>query len=747
MINKKIKITGIVQGVGFRPFVYNLALKYDIKGWVNNDEKGVNILLSSSEENIQNFINELKSNPPILAKINSINIEKITEIKEYKTFEIIQSESSKNKSTIISPDIAICDDCLNDINDMSNFRYNYSLTNCTNCGPRYSIIKTVPYDRINTSMFSFKLCDKCKNEYENPTNRRYHAQPIACEKCGPNVVLYSNKNKVLSSDINAIKEIAQKINEGSIVAIKGMGGFHLICDANNDKTIEDLRTRKSRLNKPFAVMFKDINSIKSYVELTPKEEEFLSSKEKPIVLVKKKKEFNLSQLLAPKINHLGCFIAYTPLHHLLFRYLNNPIVATSANLKGEPIIISKDEIIEKLSNVVDFVLDFNRDILNASDDSVIQIVDNDITKIRNARGYSPTAFSFENKSKKKILSLGANQKSTISLYFENNLILSPYIGDLNSLKSMEYFERTIETFKRFYDFEPEVLVCDKHPNYESTKFALKLKQTNPNLELIQIQHHYAHVLSVMAEYKLNKDVLAFIFDGTGYGDDGNIWGGEVFVASKTEYKRVNHFKYFKLLGGEKAVLEPKRVALSLLFDSFSLEEVLNLEIPCVKAFKESEIKMLHTMWQKGLNSPLTSSVGRLFDAVASFANILHIQSYEGETGLQIEKNYNKTITQSYAYEIIEGKIELSSMIKQMILEKDKKQICSKFINTIGQIILDISNLYKDLPIVLGGGVFQNRTLLELLINKFKEQNREFYYNKNIPLNDGGISVGQAYFLI
>jgi len=494
-------------------------------------------------------------------------------------------------------------------------------------------------------------------------------------------------------------------------------------------------------------MFKDINSIKNYTDLTQKEEEFLNSKEKPIVLVKKKKEFNLSQLIAPNINHLGCFIAYTALHHLLFRYLKNPIVATSANLKAEPIITSKDEIIEKLSNVVDFVLDFNRDILNASDDSVIQIVDNDITKIRNARGYAPTAFSFENKSKKKILSLGANQKSTISLYFENNLILSPYIGDLNSLKSMEYFERTIETFKRFYDFEPEVIVCDKHPNYESTKFALKLKQTNPNLELVQIQHHYAHVLSVMAEYKLNKDVLTFIFDGTGYGDDGNIWGGEVFVASKTEYKRVNHFKYFKLLGGEKAVLEPKRVALSLLFDSFSLEEVLNLEIPCVKAFKESEIKMLHTMWQKGLNSPLTSSVGRLFDAVASFANILHIQSYEGETGLQIEENYDKTITQSFTYEIIEGKIEILSMIKQMILEKDKKQICSKFINTIGQIILDISSLHKDLPIVLGGGVFQNRTLLELLINKFKDQNREFYYNKDIPLNDGGISVGQIYHII
>ena len=742
-----IQIKGVVQGVGFRPFVYTLALKYDIKGWVNNDEKGVNILLYACEENIRKFINELKSNPPILAKIDSINIEEITEIKEYKTFEIIQSESSKNKSTIISPDIAICDDCLKDINDMSNFRYNYSLTNCTNCGPRYSIIKTVPYDRINTSMASFNLCNDCKKEYENPTNRRYHAQPVACEKCGPNVILYSNKNEVLSYDIDAIKKVAQEINKGSIVAIKGMGGFHLICDANNDNVVKELRVRKSRLNKPFAIMFKDINSIKNYTNLTQKEEEFLTSKERPIVLVKKKKKFDLSEQIAPNINHLGCFIAYTPLHHLLFRYLNNPIVATSANLKGEPIIISKDEIIEKLSNVVDFVLDFNRDILNASDDTVIQIVDNDITKIRNARGYAPTSLNFKNICEKKILSLGANQKSTISLYLKNNLILSPYIGDLNSLKSMEYFERTIETFKRFYDFEPEVIVCDKHPNYESTKFALKLKQTNPNIELVQIQHHYAHVLSVMAEYKLEKDVLAFIFDGTGYGDDGNIWGGEVFVASKKEYKRINHFKYFKLLGGEKAVLEPKRVALSLLFDSFSLEEILNFEIPCVKAFKESEIKMFHTMWQKGLNSPLTSSVGRLFDAVASFADILHIQSYEGETGLQIEENYDKTIIQSYAYEIIDDKIEISSMIKQIILEKDKKQICLKFINTLVSIVLDISNFYKDLPIVLGGGVFQNRTFLELLINKFKEQNREFYYNKNIPLNDGGISVGQIYHII
>ncbi|MDD2887108.1 MAG: carbamoyltransferase HypF [Aliarcobacter sp.] len=742
-----IQVKGVVQGVGFRPFIYNLALKYNINGWVNNDDKGVNILIYSSLKNCQNFLEELQENPPKLSSITDIKIEEIISKEEYKTFEIKQSQTSNNKSTIISPDVGICDDCIKDINDMSNFRYNYSLTNCTNCGPRYSIIKTVPYDRVNTSMASFELCEDCKNEYENPTNRRYHAQPVACEKCGPNVTLYNKNDEILSVGIKAIEEVAELINEGSIVAIKGIGGFHLICDAKNSKTIEELRIKKNRLNKPFAVMFKDIKDIKNYTNLTLKEEEILTSRNKPIVLVKKREDFKLSQLIAPDINHLGCFIAYTPLHYLLFRYLNNPIVATSANLKGEPIIISKDEILGKLSNIVEFVLDYNRDILNASDDSVIQIVKNDITKIRNARGYAPTALNYENKSNKKILSLGANQKSTITIYFENNLILSPYISELNSLKSMEYFERTINSFKRFYDFEPDVIVCDKHPNYESTKFALKLKEINPNIELIQMQHHYAHILSVMAEYKLDKEVLAFIFDGTGYGDDGNIWGGEVFIASKKEYKRVNHFKYFRLLGGEKAVLEPKRVALSLLFDTFSLDEILTLEIPCVKAFKESEIKMLHTMWQKGLNSPFTSSVGRLFDALASFADILHIQSYEGETGLKIEQNYDKIITQSYSYEIIENQIDISPMIKEIVLEKDKKQICSKFINTLVQIILDISNIHKDLPIVLGGGVFQNRTLLEILIDKFQEQGREFYFNKTIPLNDGGISVGQIYHQI
>ena len=743
----KIRVEGIVQGVGFRPFVYNLALKHKINGWVNNDDRGVNILLYASEKNCQNFINELQKNPPQLAKINSINIEKITEIKEYKSFEIIQSSSSNNKSTIISPDMSICDDCIEDINDMSNIRYNYSLTNCTNCGPRYSIIKTVPYDRINTSMSDFLLCDKCLKEYNNPLDRRYHAQPVSCEVCGPNVTLYNKYDEILESNINAIEKAAELINKGFILAIKGMGGFHLVCDASNDEVVEQLRINKNRPKKPYAVMFKNINSIKYYTLVNQQEEETLCSKEKPIVLVKKKDGFSLSKLIAPDINQIGCFIAYTPLHHLLFRYLKNPIVATSANLKDEPIITSKDEVLNKLSLVVDYILDFNRDILNACDDSVIQIVENYNIKLRNARGYAPTSLKLKKSTNKKILALGANQKSTISLAFENNLILSPHIGDLNSIESVEYFERTINTFKRFYDFEPDIIVCDKHPNYESTKFAFKLKEKNPNIELVQIQHHYAHILSTMAEYNLDKDVLGIAFDGTGYGDDGNIWGGEVFIANTKEYKRVNHIAYFKLLGGEMAVKEPKRVALSLLFDNFSLEDILAMDIACVKVFKTNEIKMLHTMWQKGLNAPLTSSVGRLFDSIASFADILHTQSYEGETGLLIEQNYDSSISEYYSYKITNEQIDLSSMIKEIIFDVDKKLICSKFINTIVQIILDLANTHKNLPVVLSGGVFQNKILLQILISKFQKQGREFYFSKDIPLNDGGISVGQIYHKI
>ena len=745
MITIFIQVKGIVQGVGFRPFVYNLALKHNIKGWVNNDDRGVNIILYSSKKNCQDFIDELQKNPPKLSQIEEIQIEEIDFCEDFKSFEIKESQTNNNKSTIISSDIAICEDCKADIDDIDNFRYFYPLTNCINCGPRYSIIKTIPYDRCNTSMDKFELCEKCQEEYKNPLNRRYHAQPICCSQCGPKVVLYNNQNQALKSNIDAIKQTVELIKEGYIVAIKGMGGFHIVCDSLNDATIKELRIRKNRPSKPFAVLFQDLESIKNQTILNEKELEVINSKEKPIVLLKKSKNYNLSSLIAPNIDILGCFISYTPLHHLLFKYLNNPLIATSANLKDEPIIISKDEILEKLSLIVDFVLDFDRDIINGCDDSIVQVIKNDVFVLRNARGYAPSFLRLNESRATNILSFGANQKSTISLSFEKNIFLSPYIGDLNSIESIKYFSKTIKTFERFYDFKPNILICDKHPNYESTKYAKELEKENPNIKLIQIQHHYAHILSVMAEHNLDEEVLGFAFDGTGFGDDGNIWGGEVFIASRNEYKRVHHLNYFKLLGGEMAIKEPKRVALSLLFDNFGLEEILNLDISTIKAFTIQEIKNLYLMHQKDLNAPKTSSIGRLFDAVSSLANILHNQSYEGETGLLMESFYDKNIEDSYGYILKEDIIDISLMIKEIVKDGENRVlISSKFINTIVNMIWDISTKYPKFPVAISGGVFQNRVLMEKLIEKFKRENKTIYFNKKIPSNDSGISVGQNY---
>lgn len=733
----EIQVKGIVQGVGFRPFVYNLALKNNLYGWVNNDDRGVNILIQGDEASINTFLDTLKNTPPPLAKIDSVEVANLP-LQNFTSFDIIESKSTSNKTTIISPDIAVCDDCIEDIKNKDNFRFQYALTNCTNCGPRYSIIKTVPYDRCNTSMKEFFMCEACKEEYENPLNRRYHAQPVSCEKCGPKISLYDNFNNLLKEDYQAIKELALKIKQGHIVALKGLGGFHIICDATNDEAINLLRQRKNRPSKPFAVMFKSVSQIKEHSFLSKKEEEIILSKEKPITLVKTNSK--LSSHIAPNLDKIGCFIAYTPLHYLLFEHLPNPIVATSANLFGEPILRFKDEILSKLSNVVDYVLDFNRDIINACDDSVVQIVNEKLQILRNARGYAPSCLKLKNKTSKKILALGANQKSTISIAFDDNLILSPHIGDLDSITSIEYFNRTIKTFERFYDFKADIIVCDKHPSYESTKWA---KQQN--IKLVQVQHHYAHMLSTMAEFNLDKKVLAFCFDGTGLGDDGNIWGGEVFTADRSSFKRIYHFEYFKLLGGEKAVKEPKRVALSLLFENYNLEELLSLDNPTIKAFSQAEIKLLHTMWTKGLNAPFTSSCGRLFDAIASFSNLAHTQSYEGETGLQIEMNYKTQIEDSFSYELKDSKIILKQMIKQLVKEENQEILCSKFINTLVKIIYEISQKYKDLPVVLSGGVFQNKTLLNLVLQKLK--NKEVYTNSKIPINDGGISIGQIYYCL
>lgn len=746
MKSTMIQVQGIVQGVGFRPFVYNLALEKTLNGYVNNDDRGVNILVQGEAFAIESFIHTLRNSPPVLSKIDAIEINELQECPLYTTFEITQSQNNNNKSTIVSPDMAVCEDCIEDIFDKNNFRYHYALTNCTNCGPRYSIIKTVPYDRVNTSMAQFALCPLCQEEYNDPSNRRYHAQPVACESCGPKIALYNTNDTVLYRNDSAIKEAAQLLNEGKIIAIKGLGGFHIMCDATNEFSVGMLRERKNRPQKPFAVMFKNETQLQEHVKTSSNERQIITSKERPITIVRKKETSSIAFNVAPNIDRLGVFLPYTPLQFILFESTHKPLVATSANLSDEPIIRFRHELIDKLSTVVDFVLDFDRDIINACDDSVVQSMNDELFVMRNARGYAPTSLKLPFKINKAVLAVGANQKNTIALAFEDNLIVSPHIGDLNSIESMEYFKRTVETFKRFYDFEPEVIVCDSHPLYETTKWAMEEKAMK-GTEVIQVQHHYAHVLSCMAENNLSQECLAFAFDGTGYGEDGNVWGGEVLKASLSSFERLHHLEYFKLLGSEKAIKEPKRVALSLLFDVYTFEEVLHLDCPTVHSFNPSELKMMHTVWQRELNAPKTSSIGRLFDAIASFAGLLQTQTYEGETGLALEQLYDWNRPQAYEYELNDGVIDIKKAILEIVHDSEPSVVATKFINMMSNIIIDISDLYPSLPVILTGGVFQNKILLELTSARLQSLKKTFYHSKKIPINDGGISIGQIYAYI
>ena len=726
MIRYKYQIKGIVQGVGFRPFIYKLSTRYNLNGFVFNNSSGVTVEIEGDVLDIGLFDNALKDELPILASIDSIKKYEI-DIQNTNSFEIIQTTNNTQKTTLVSSDTKICEDCLDDIKNQDKYK-NYFATNCTNCGPRYSIINTIPYDRVNTSMDKFTMCKSCQKEYEDPLNRRYHAQPISCNNCGPKLELSLDNETIDCTDIYITT--AKYIKEGKIGAIKGIGGFHIVCDSSNDETIQRLRKYKNRPTKPFAIMCKDIEQIKLFAKITKKEQSVLNSKESPVVILKKLLNTNiLSELIAPNIDRIGCFLPYTALHNILFKNLDNPIVATSANLGGEPIITTKEEIVKKLP-FIEFIVDFNRDIINAIDDSLVQIVNNEIQIFRGARGFTPKVIKLPKKSEKRILAVGANQKNTISLVIEDNLIVSPYIGDLNSLKSFEYFTKTLETFKRFYDFEPDLIVCDKHPNYETTKWAKK-----QDIPIVQVQHHLAHIYACQAEFGLSGDYLGFSFDGTGYGDDGTLWGGEIFLGDKRKY----HFKPIKLLGGEKAIKEPRRVALSMLFDRYTLDEVLNLDLPVIKIFKEAEIKILHQSFTKNLNAPQSSSVGRLFDAIASLADILHFQNYEGEAGLMCEEQYNSSIQNSFEYTVIDGVIDIG-------FDFFDKDIVSKFINTLGKIIVDIS-IKEKIEVILSGGVFQNKTLLEIAIKELKKQNIKYYYQKQTIINDSGISLGQAYWAI
>jgi hydrogenase maturation protein HypF len=737
-----IHIEGTVQGVGFRPFIYQLATRLNLCGTVSNATQGVEIVINATAVTLQSMIQSIKDELPPLATIDSLIVTKI-DSKIFKDFQIISTEEEGKRTVRIPPDVSICNECETELFDPSNRRYGYPFITCTHCGVRYSIIYDLPYDRKNTSMKFFQMCKACEEEYTNPLDRRYHAQPIGCHDCGPTLSLFDNVGVALvATQENMIEKAVQFLLKGKILAVKGVGGYHLVCDATNDEAVQKMRERKKRPSKPYAVMVANIELARELAVMSEQEEELLTSKERPIVLLDSKgnhEGYPYSKFVAPNMTRIGLFLPYTPLHLLLLNKLNRPLVATSANVTDEPICINRESL-EKLQGVYDYVLDHNREIVNGCDDSVVMAVKDQQVILRRSRGYAPASIKLPFKLEKNVLALGANQKSTIAIGFEDQVILSPHIGDLDSIGSVEYYKKNIATLERIYNFKPQVIAHDSHPNYESTKVAQQFKIQNSKFIIKDVQHHYAHILGVMAEKQLTGKVLGVAFDGTGYGDDGNLWGGEFLVCDYEGYERVAHLNYFKLLGGAKAIKEPKRVALSLLFDLYG-EDALALQNPTIKAFSPSELKTYFIAWQKGLNAPLSSSVGRLFDAVASLTGVCQVMSFEGESGMMLEELYDASVKGHYTFGYEEGKIDVLPIVKKMLLEADTAVAVSKFFHTLVEMIETIHQQY-DLPLVLSGGVFQNRVLLGLVLEKIPDA----IISNAIPPNDGGIALGQVVTL-
>lgn len=724
-----------MQGVGFRPFVYREAIRHGIRGFVINTPEGV--VIEAQGKQCELFIRALRDNLPERARIDSMDIESC-EGPRYSDFEIRESVLGIG-SIAIPLESALCPVCQAEMDDPLNRRYRYPFINCTDCGPRYTIIQTPPYDRVRTSMKHFTMCSECAAEYADPSSRRYHAEPISCPKCGPKLTFLDNRGNIIAGDPIALA--VDMLKSGKIIALKGLGGFHLMCDATSDAAVAELRLRKHRKAKPLAVMFGSIEQLETYVSINDVEKSHINGAIKPIVIVDAKNGTNLSPLIAPMINRLGVFLPYTPLHRLLFDQIDFPLVATSANISDEPIMIRSSEILGRLSHVVDGILDHDRTIINALDDAVIQIAEGRVVMFRMGRGFAPHTFALEQSCDKAVLALGAHQKSAIALGVKENMVLSGHIGDLGSVEADGYFERTVQTFKRFYASEPSLLVHDLHPHYSTSTYAMGEKN-----EHYGIQHHYAHILACMAEYGLNEKVLGFAYDGTGYGADGSLWGGEVMIADVSGYERIGHLKPFALLGGDKAIKEPRRIALSLLFESYTLDEVMSLNSPTVEAFLPHEIQTLHHMWLKNINAPRSSSMGRLFDAVASLGGFIQTLDYEGQGGMMMESFVDDAITEPFAFEVNEEMIDLSPMILEIIaLEGNKTQIASRFIATVEAIMSYYADEYPEWPIVVGGGVFQNRVLMARLYRRFGE--RRFYAQQQTPINDGSIALGQLYYAL
>ncbi|RMF50605.1 MAG: carbamoyltransferase HypF [Chloroflexota bacterium] len=754
----RLTLSGVVQGVGFRPFIYRLARSLALGGWIVNAPHGVIVEIEGAPEALQAFLARLPDEKPAHALITALDQREIPPCGEL-TFEIRHSQLEGEKTALILPDLATCADCLRELFDPSDRRYRYPFINCTHCGPRYSVILSLPYDRPNTTMRAFALCPACRAEYDDPLDRRFHAQPTACPHCGPQLAAWSARGKVLAEREEALQLAEKALRDGQIVALKGLGGFQLLCDARNAESVRALRLRKQRPEKPFAVMLPDLETAQQLCFVDEQEAALLTSAAAPIVLLKRRTT-ELAETVAPHNPYLGVMLPYTPLHHLLMRDLGFPIVATSGNLSGEPICIDEFEALARLGRIADIFLVHNRPIARAVDDSVACIALGKPLLLRRARGYAPLPVPVPSgTSLPPLIAVGAHQKNTLAIAEAERLILSQHIGDLENAESERAFSQTLRDLAHMHAVQPRLIVCDAHPDYLSTRHAeqLAIEQAVP---LLRVQHHHAHALACMAENAIRPPFLAVVWDGTGYGTDGTIWGGEFLQVTAQAFKRIGTWRAFPLIGGEAAAREPRRSALGALWQMYgcALPEWLS-DLPTLRAFSAAELSILRQALQRGLNAPYTSSVGRLFDAVASLLDLNQRMSFEGQAAMRLEfaaLEAAPNTDESYPFEVttittVNGEsvriIDYAQVFEAIMREWRQgvsvADIARRFHQTLCAVILAQARAAALERVALCGGCFQNRLLLAGAVAALRRADFVPFWSAQVPPNDGGIAYGQA----
>ena len=737
-----VTVKGLVQGVGFRPFIYRIACRYNLSGWVKNTNECVLIRIQGKEKDIHEFIQAVRNEKPAASQIDLITKE-AQPVEELDGFRIEESRNVSDEITDISPDIAVCDDCLEDMALQEN-RLKYPFINCTNCGPRFTIIKDLPYDRKNTSMDVFPMCDACRNEYEDVHDRRFHAQPVACLGCGPEYTYIKGDSRVEEIG-RIIDECRDLLLSGGILAIKGIGGFHLACDATSDHAVDRLRKVKNREGKPFAVMFRDVETLRRFAVISETEEHSLLSWRRPIVLLKSTGKESLAAGVGVRLDTIGVMLPYLPFHYLLFENFTIPaIVLTSGNFSDEPILIDNQKAIDTFSGKTDAILVYNRNIENRTDDSVVRIIHKKERILRRSRGYVPSPVNLDLNAE-GIFATGAELVNTFCIGKGNKAILSQYIGNLESAETTAFYEETAEKFRKLFRVTPRIIVSDLHPDYFTSRYAAAL---GPSVRQVRVQHHHAHIASCMAENRLDEPVIGVAMDGTGFGTDGKIWGAEFLYCDLNDFERFTHFSYLPLPGGDRGTEEPWRIAVSYLHTVYG-NDIHRLEIPFLRKLDPEKLDFILKMLRSGINCPMVSSTGRLFDAVAALLGLCMISTFPAEAPMRLESIATPGFTERYKV-MIDETINVQSMIpgivEDILAGVDPGIISAKFHNTIISVIFEVvnamSNRFRCNKVVLSGGTFQNKYLLEGTLEMLGESGFDVYSHASVPTNDGGISLGQ-----